>query len=365
MGVVTSSGTYIMGSVGLDYIAKNAGAEAKDIVSRIIDKNLLDNQNVPINTPDKIESIVFLDSSTNEKTTFEQNPQTTVLEPVIVEDLITGSIVPLKSGQTISHIAANTEFKTMDLLKYNNLTLEQAKNLPVGYEIQIPKSIENFDGGYGNIKLYTAYDGTLTYYIPDDKGNVNVIKINSDGEILQNDFDISGTILDEIVVNPNDNQSYNDAKTMEEKDPDNLAKIDDGILYTDSGQIKTDVNYDQDSQTLFYEDENGYIQQISYEDNSDLLIYGDTSNPDKITFTDENGDYQVWEKDSEGNFVQTNKVDYSGTLNTAINQIGSLIIMNNQDFSNIEKIAVSTTVSTIADFATFKGTEFNATIKER
>jgi hypothetical protein len=93
-----------------------------------------------------------------------------------------------------------------------------------------------------------------------------------------------------------------------------------------------------------------------------LLIYGDTSNPNKITFTDENGDYQVWEKDSEGNFVQTNKVDYSGTLNTAINQIGSLIIMNNQDFSNVEKIVVSTSVATIADFATYKGTaEFNTT----
>lgn len=107
-------------------------------------------------------------------------------------------------------------------------------------------------------------------------------------------------------------------------------------------------------QTITFKDEHGNPTQITYEDNSDLLIYGDPANPNKIAFTDENGDYQVWEKDSEGNFVQINKVDYSGTLNTAINQIGSLIIMNNQDFSNVEKIVVSTSVATIADFATYK-----------
>jgi len=372
MGAATGGATYLgykFVGVGVGHYAeKYSYEEFIDLYDKYIDNpsnnniDLGNNQNI---TSDKIESVVFLDTSTNEKTTFEINQETVVLEPIIVQDLTTGSIVSLKSGQTISHIAANTEFTTMDLLKYNNLTLEQAKNLPVGYEIQIPKSIENFDGGYGNIKLYTSYDGTLTYYIPNEKGNVNVIKINSDGEILQNDFDTNGTLLDEIVVNPNDNQSYNDAKTMEEllKDPNNLVKIDDGILYADSGQIKTDVNYDKDSQTLFYEDENGNLQQITYEENSDLLIYGDVSNPNKITFTDKNGNYQVWEKDNEGNFVQTNKVDYSGVLNTAINQIGSLIIMNNQDFSNIEKIAVSTTVSTIADFATYKGTDFNTTDK--
>ncbi|MFA7092666.1 MAG: hypothetical protein WC149_12545 [Arcobacteraceae bacterium] len=94
------------------------------------------------------------------------------------------------------------------------------------------------------------------------------------------------------------------------------------------------------------------LKKTTFDDN--LVIYGDPSNPDKITFTDENGDYQEWGKDKNGNYVQTNATDYSDIGKTAINQIGSLIIMNNQDFSNIEKIAVSTSVATIADFATYK-----------
>ena len=62
----------------------------------------------------------------------------------------------------------------------------------------------------------------------------------------------------------------------------------------------------------------------------------------------------MWEN-KNGEFVRINTVDYSVVTNIAINQIGSLIIANNQDFSNIEKIVVSTSVATIADFAIYKG----------
>lgn len=47
------------------------------------------------------------------------------------------SSVALEEGQTISHIAQNTPYNSIELLEYNNLTLEQAKHLPVGFEVQI------------------------------------------------------------------------------------------------------------------------------------------------------------------------------------------------------------------------------------
>ncbi len=96
-------------------------------------------------------------------------------------------------------------------------------------------------------------------------------------------------------------------------------------------------------------DENGYTQQVTYNEDNDLLIYADKTNPDKISFTDKNGDYQEWEKDEHGNYVRTNE-DINNTeeddlisddvTKTAINQIGSLIIANNSDFSK-EELKVS------------------------
>ncbi|MFW2516830.1 hypothetical protein, partial [Aliarcobacter butzleri] len=64
------------------------------------------------------------------------------------------SSVSLTSGQTISHIAVGTKYTTKELLQYNGLTEEQAKNLPVGFVVKIPKDVDNVKGGYGNVKVY-------------------------------------------------------------------------------------------------------------------------------------------------------------------------------------------------------------------
>jgi len=45
--------------------------------------------------------------------------------------------------------------------------------------------------------------------------------------------------------------------------------------------------------------------------------------------------------------------NWGGTINTTINQIGSIII-SNQNFSNVEKIVVSSSVATLANFAEYK-----------
>lgn len=68
---------------------------------------------------------------------------TTVLDPITVEahpelvvEIVNG-VASLKSGQTISHVALNTKYTTKELLQYNGLTEEQAKNLPVGFEVKV------------------------------------------------------------------------------------------------------------------------------------------------------------------------------------------------------------------------------------
>ena len=181
MGVVTSSGTYIMGSVGLNYISKNAGAEVKDIVSKIYEINSQEkiNQNIPTNNSNT-KSVVSLDTATNEKTVYSVDTNNNNnLTPEYKTNIVTGSTVLLKAGETISHVAVGTNFSTKELLQYNNLTENDARSLPVGYEIQIPKNVKNIDGGYGNIKMYETHSGGLIYFVPmDEQGNIGIIVID-------------------------------------------------------------------------------------------------------------------------------------------------------------------------------------------
>jgi hypothetical protein len=72
--------------------------------------------------------------------------------------------IPLTPNQTISHVAQNTPYTSDELLEYNNLSQEEAKRLPVGYEVQIPKGVNNIEGGYGIIKEYESYDGSKILY---------------------------------------------------------------------------------------------------------------------------------------------------------------------------------------------------------
>ncbi|MDY0328109.1 MAG: hypothetical protein RBR07_07675 [Arcobacteraceae bacterium] len=258
--------------------------------------------------------------------------------------------IPLTQNQTISHVAQNTPYSSDELLEYNNLSQEEAKRLPVGYVVQIPKGVNNIEGGYGIIKEYESYDGSKIYYVPNQYGSKDVVTIDKEGNLIRNDVE---TNYDLMLLMRADEQSQEYVNKID------ISKLE---KYASSGYIMSDASfYEPNSQTISYEREDGSICQITYDTNNDLLIYGDPNNPQKITFTDEKGDYQVWERDKNGEFVRINSIDYSVVTNTAINQIGSLIISNNPDFSNIEKIAVSTSVATIADFVTYKGTdEFNS-----
>ena len=319
MGVATGGATYLgykFVGVGVGhYIEKYSYEELLNLYDKYLDNplntniDLGNNQNI---TPDEIESVVFLDTSTNEETVYSIDKNNdNDLVPEYKTDLTTGSIITLNQNQTISHIAVGTEYTTKELLQYNNLTEDEAKSLPVGFEVKVPKDISNLEGGYGDIKLYEGYDGSLTYYIPSDGiGSVKVVRIDKDGNVLQNDFDNSSTVLDPIIITTNDNQSYSDAKTIEEllKDPNNLVKLEEGTIVADSGEIVSDgfVEYEQSVEEQ--RDKRAQEEEEYIKENKDSDIY------------------------------------WGGVINTAIGQIGSVIIANN-NFSNIEKISVSTTIS--------------------
>ncbi len=72
------------------------------------------------NSKDKVDTPIEVLNTENNKTTFfEPNIETKQLEPILEIDLTNNSVVSLKEDQTISHIAQNTKFSTIELLEYN------------------------------------------------------------------------------------------------------------------------------------------------------------------------------------------------------------------------------------------------------
>jgi len=290
-------------------------------------------------------------------------------------ELVSGMGVMVGDVEYVSGFDGWNPVSQHSITTVRNIFQEQ-RELAIGNGIS-PKDIIKFDntsleGGYGNIvKLILSNDNQI-YLVKNETENYDKYQLepqtyNADGSVKEYGvkvYDSQGNLTYEHnaldnTLSQEDNEILNKLVAM-----DSSLSIKDGIFIADSGQIVSDASpdygsYNPESQTISYIGENGKTYQLTYNENNDLLIYGDPNNPDKITFTDENGEYQEWGKDKNGNYVQTNATDYSDIGKTAINQIGSLIIMNNQDFSNIEKIAVSTSVATIADFATYKGESFD------
>ncbi len=95
------------------------------------------------------------------------------------------SSIPLGKGQTISHIAQNTKFNSIELLEYNNLTLEDAKNLPVGYKVLVPKEkAVEIESENGVIKLFKNHDDTFTLRVPDENNNKTNITYDENSDLL-------------------------------------------------------------------------------------------------------------------------------------------------------------------------------------
>ncbi|WP_123377133.1 hypothetical protein [Aliarcobacter butzleri] len=332
------------------------------------------------------------------------------------------SSVILKSGQTISHIAVGTKFNSLDLLEYNDLTLEQAKKLPIGYEVLIPKDLKTIDTEYGRIKIFDRADGTNYILIPNSDGTKTKLSTFIDGNNEYASYEQSGngsiivSFNERMIIANNDGYHF-DSYGLENKLNIDYKQSDNGNLEVKSFtvkssitleellNIKTSLNLDDvafvnnldkniplqvgqqllipKGESVYVDSAYGKVRMIEVEDGSYLIEspnedgtktiyatsknaiveYNSTTKETIITLTDENGNViRKIEQDEKGVAKDSADINWNGVLNTAINQIGSLVIMNNQDFSNVEKILVSTTVATIADFATYKGIEkFNTT----
>lgn len=99
-------------------------------------------------------------------------------------------------------------------------------------------------------------------------------------------------------------------------------------------------NYEQaDSDAKFME------EQLDNSDNA--VSQEEVDNADRLV------DSEEIKSDVGGVGNQDKDINWGGTINTTINQIGSIII-SNQDFSNVEKIVVSSSVATLANFAEYK-----------
>ena len=275
------SGDKPLGSIE-DTFLVNQLKKAEELKVKIGDverqvKDYIGNKPVNENNPIKVElnkdNSIEIKNSDNTKSVISED-----IQKNYNPDGNLVSSVSLKSGQTISHIAVGTKYTTKELLEFNNLSEVDARSLPVGFEVQIPKSVNNFEGGYGNIKEYIGQDGSVIYKIPDKNGDIKTIEINSKGEVIKNDFD-----------------------TIED--------------------IKDTTNQD-----ILTPEQQDYIKKNS-------VAYKKDKEEDKVK-------EETHERDEDNSKI-------GGIIGGAIGgSIGSIIIANN-DFSNIEKIAISTSTTVV------------------
>ncbi|RXI37035.1 hypothetical protein CRU99_12720 [Malaciobacter mytili] len=161
-------------------------------------------------------------------------------------DLINKSVISLKEGQTISHIAQNTPFSSIDLLEYNNLSQEEAKNLPVGYKILLPKEPPlQIEGEYGVIKLFKNQNDTFTLRIPDENNNKTNITYNDNTDLLiygdnTNPNKISFILNGRFEVWEKDERGVMYLKKISTEEFDILYKMQENKKVLEKVEIKTD-----------------------------------------------------------------------------------------------------------------------------
>ncbi|WP_044417948.1 Ig-like domain-containing protein [Halarcobacter anaerophilus] len=233
MGTVTGGAFYLGGKyIGIP-IGEAVGEYSKEFWGKAYDNYLGQNKKV------SIQDFETIDTETNKKTVFETNSETNQLEPVAQIDLTNNSVIPLKSGQTISHIAANTKYTSIELLEYNNLTLEEAKSLPVGFKVKIPADKpEILASENGNIKLYKNPDGTTSAILQGDNNTtykVDNVIVSEDRKNLSYKKD---GIEYEIEKDSNTGLMY--TKEINSEDYNISFKMEDGKKVLEDIEIKND-----------------------------------------------------------------------------------------------------------------------------
>ena len=258
-------------------------------------------------------------------------------------------VAVLQDRQTISDISSHTSFTSNELLEYNNHSSEDAKSLPIGFEVQIPKEIHTTIGEYGEIKIYENFDNGGTIFAPLKDGTKNIITYDENSDLLiqgniTSPTQISWSNTDgsfEVWSKDSNGNMYQSQITTSEGDTTNYV--------IDENGIKHKINID-DNQTN--SDANNMEEQLDNQELPNINKDELEANSDQIK-----NDANTTEEDS----ILVENPDFSKVTTTAINQIGSLIISNN-DFSNIEEISITASVATLADYAIYEeAKEFKTT----
>ncbi|WP_152018455.1 glycosyl hydrolase 108 family protein [Aliarcobacter butzleri] len=209
------------------------------------------------------------------------------------------------------------------------------------------------DGIIGNdtINAINSYEGDLLKDFNNDRREYNNSIIENNQRLREEDIKNKGYTdridqsenkkgwenrvnhLEEFIEKEilNDDQYIKDAEHMSENGTDITQKdVDNSTKYADSGEIKSDGFVD-------YKDSEEEQREKRGREEREFL---------------------------EKQEAEEKEIYWGGVINTAVGQIGNIVTANH-NFSNIEKLAVNTSFSTLGDFAEYKygGSEngFNTT----
>ena len=250
------------------------------------------------------------------------------------------SSVSLSEGQTISHIAQNTPYNSIELLEYNGISLEDARNLPVGFEVHIPKAVTIINGEYGNIKLFENPDGSTTAILPNqdnityssendlliygDYTNPNKISFTntSTGDFEVWEKDASGSMYQSQVSNEDFSINYTPSDDGKSKIVSKIEILSDNASFEDiaphtdfSADDIREFNDYQENETITRDSidipkskelipvANGIVVHLSGFNGNEMFI--DETDTKYTTFTDGNDNLALYETSSNGSTTIT------------------------------------------------------------
>ena len=286
-----------------------------------------------------------LNLTVDNKTTGYGIDDTNTLTPEYQIDLTTQDIISLKEGQTVSDIAKLTNKSSIDLLEYNNMTMEEARSLPVGEPIRIYEGEPTvITGEYGNIKLFENPDGSTTAILPNQDnvtyssendlliygdytnpnkisftntstGDFEVWEKDASGSMYQSqvsteDFSINYTPSDDskskVVSNIeilSDNASFEDIAPHTDFSADDLREFND---YPEGTAITRD-SIDIPKSKELLDGGNGFIVHLSGFNGNEMFIVPnqDGTSTKYTTFIDGNNNQALYETNSNGSTTVT------------------------------------------------------------
>ena len=297
--------------------------------------------------------------------TISQNLETNTFKPLVTINQDTNTAT-LNSGGSISEVASKTDYTSAELLEYNGISLEDARNLPVGFEVHIPKAVTIINGEYGNIKLFENPDGSTTAILPNkdnityssendlliygDYTNPNKISFTntSTGDFEVWEKDASGSMYQSQVSTEDFSINYTPSDDGKSKIVSKIEILSDNASFEDiaphtdfSADDIREFNDYQENETITRDSidipkskelipvANGIVVHLSGFNGNEMFI--DETDTKYTTFTDGNDNLALYETSSNGS-----------TTITLSNTDGSVrTIISNSDGYSFDSYGVS------------------------